>query len=154
MFKLASNHYGLLIIPIHWLLHHCLLSTSKLVCGGHSGAIWLSSHHPGGCCTLVVDEKISYYVKLWVPWKALYKCNILLIIIIIVTKKFLVPIDMQNIYSPILWKTMATTNCLVTNILITIFFYVKQKKWLLREHIFCQVFWVNWCILISSNILD
>ncbi len=32
--------------------------TSKLVCGGRSGAIWLPSHHPGGCCTLVVDEEI------------------------------------------------------------------------------------------------
>ncbi len=30
-------------------LHHsCLLFTSKLVCGGRSGALWLPSHHPGG----------------------------------------------------------------------------------------------------------
>jgi len=28
------------------------------VCGGRSGAIWLLAHHPGGCCTLVVDEEI------------------------------------------------------------------------------------------------
>ncbi len=34
------------------------LSTNKLVCGGRSGAIWLPSHHPGGCYTLVVDEEI------------------------------------------------------------------------------------------------
>ncbi len=35
------------------------------MCGGCSGAIWLSSHHhPGGCCTLVVVEEIpSFYVK-------------------------------------------------------------------------------------------
>ncbi len=50
----SSDHHGLLIIPIHWLsLSLCLLSISKLVCGGLSGAIWLPSHHPGGCCTLV-----------------------------------------------------------------------------------------------------
>ncbi len=56
---LASDHHGLLIIPIHWLASSlCLLSISKLVCGGRSGAIWLPSHHPGGCCTLVVVEEI------------------------------------------------------------------------------------------------
>ncbi len=38
-----------------------LLFTSKLVCGGHSGALWLPSHHPGGCCTLAVNEEIP-------PW--------------------------------------------------------------------------------------
>ncbi len=60
MAKLSSDHHGLLIIPIHWLASSlCLLSTNKLVCGGRSGAIWLPSHHPGGCCTLVVDEEIS-----------------------------------------------------------------------------------------------
>ncbi len=54
--QLASDHHGLLIIPIHWLASSlCLLSTSKLVCGGRAGEIiWLPSHHPGGCCTLVV----------------------------------------------------------------------------------------------------
>ncbi len=57
----------LLIIPIHWLASSlCLLSTSKLVCGGLFGTIWLPSHHPGGCCTLVVDEETEcppFYVK-------------------------------------------------------------------------------------------
>ncbi len=39
---LASDHHGLLIIPIHWLASLlCLLFTSKLVCGGRSGAIWM-----------------------------------------------------------------------------------------------------------------
>ncbi len=62
---LASDHHGLLIIPIStdWL-HHSV--SSKLVCGGRSGTIWLSSHHhPGGCCTLVLDEKTPppLYVK-------------------------------------------------------------------------------------------
>ncbi len=34
------------------------------MCGGRSGAIWLPSHHPRGCCTLVVVEEISpFYVK-------------------------------------------------------------------------------------------
>ncbi len=69
---LASDHHVLLIIPIHWLASSlCLLSTSKLVCGGRSGAIWLPSHHPGGCCTLVVVEEIPpLYVKPpWVPRK-------------------------------------------------------------------------------------
>ncbi len=57
---LATDHHGLLIIPIHWLVSSlCLLSTSKLVCGGRSGIIWLLSHLPGGCCTLVVDEEIT-----------------------------------------------------------------------------------------------
>ena len=36
----------------------CLLSTNQLVCGVRSGAKWLPSRHPGGCCTLVVDEEI------------------------------------------------------------------------------------------------
>ncbi len=44
---------------IYWLASSlCLLSTNKLVCGGRSGTLWLPSHHPGGCCTLVVDEEI------------------------------------------------------------------------------------------------
>ncbi len=65
MCPLASDHHGLLIIPRHWLASSlCLLSTSKLVCGERSGAIWLPSHHSGGCCTLVVDEEIPpLYVK-------------------------------------------------------------------------------------------
>ncbi len=65
MSTLASVHHGLLIIPIHWLASSlCLLSTSKLVCGERSGATWLPSHHPGGCCTLVVVEGIPpFYVK-------------------------------------------------------------------------------------------
>ncbi len=43
---------------IYWLASSlCLLSTNKLVCGERSGALWLPSHHPGGCCTLVVDEE-------------------------------------------------------------------------------------------------
>ncbi len=42
---------------IYWLTSSlCLLSTSKLVCGERSGALWLPSHHPGGCCTLVVGR--------------------------------------------------------------------------------------------------
>ncbi len=75
---LASDHHGLLIIPIHWLASSlCLLSTNKLVCGGCSGALWLPSHHPGGCCSLVVDEEIAPLLckALWVSRKALYKCN-------------------------------------------------------------------------------
>ncbi len=41
---LASDHHGLLIIPVHWLAASLsLLSTNKLVCGGRSGAIWLPS---------------------------------------------------------------------------------------------------------------
>ncbi len=80
---LASDHHGLLIIPIHWLTSSlCLLSTNKLVCGGRSGAIWLPSHYPGGCCTLVVDEEIAPLLckALWVSRKALYKCNKLLLL--------------------------------------------------------------------------
>ncbi len=50
----------------------------------------LVSHHPGGCCTLVVDEEISPLLckALWVPRKALYKCNKLLLIIIIKLRYF------------------------------------------------------------------
>ncbi len=33
------------------------------MCGGCSGALWLPSHHPGGCCTLVVVKEIpQFYV--------------------------------------------------------------------------------------------
>ncbi len=81
---LASDHHGLLIIPIYWLASSlCLLSTNKLVCGGCSGALWLPSHHPGGCCTLVVDEEIAPLLckALWVSRKALYKCNKLLLLL-------------------------------------------------------------------------
>ncbi len=40
----------------------------------------LVSHHPGGCCTLVVDEEIPPLLckVLWVSRKVLYKCNKLL----------------------------------------------------------------------------
>ncbi len=82
---LASDHHGLLIIPIHWLTSSlCLLSTNKLVCGGRSGALWLPSHHPGGCCTLVVNEEIAPLLckALWVSRKALYKCNKLLLLLL------------------------------------------------------------------------
>ncbi len=63
-----------------------LLSTSKLVCGGHSGALWLLSHHPGGCCTLVVDEEIppdnvEYFECL--EKKQKYKCNELLLLLLL-----------------------------------------------------------------------
>ncbi len=53
------------LVIVHWLASSlCLLSTNKLVCGGHSETIWLPSHHPGGCCTLVVVEEIPpFYVK-------------------------------------------------------------------------------------------
>ncbi len=30
----------------------------KMVCGERTGTIWLPSHKPGGCCTLVVVENI------------------------------------------------------------------------------------------------
>ncbi len=79
---LASDYHGLLTIPIHWLASSlCLLSTNLLVCGGRSGAIWLPLHHQGGCCTLVVFEEIPPLLckALWVPIKALYKCNKLLL---------------------------------------------------------------------------
>ncbi len=51
------------------------------MCGRRSGAIWLLSHHPGGCWTLVIVEiEIPLPCKaLWVPRKALYKCNKLII---------------------------------------------------------------------------
>ncbi len=54
------------------------------MCGGHSGALWLQSHHPGGCCTLVVDEEIVPLLckALWVSRKALYKCNKLLLLLL------------------------------------------------------------------------
>ncbi len=81
---LASDHHGLLIIPIHWLASSlCLLSTNKRVYGGRSGALWLPLHHPGGCCTLVVDEEIAPLLcsELWVSRKALYKCNKLLLLL-------------------------------------------------------------------------
>ncbi len=65
IFPLAPDHHGLLTIPIHWLASSLwLFSTNKLVCGGRSSALWLPSHNPGGCCTLVVNEEIPpFYVK-------------------------------------------------------------------------------------------
>ncbi len=56
------------------------------MCGGRSGAIWLPLHHPGGCCTLVVDEEIPpFYVK---RFEYPEKCYIIvtIIIVIIITK--------------------------------------------------------------------
>ncbi len=98
---LASDHHGLLIIPIHWLASSlCLLSTNKLVCDGRSGALWLPSHHPGGCCTLVVDEEIAPLLckALWVSRKALYKCNKLLwllLLIVLALILLLLPISLS-----------------------------------------------------------
>ncbi len=55
---LASDHHGLLIIPIHWLASSLsLLSTNKLVCGGRSGAIWLPSQK---CFIKILFYKIKY----------------------------------------------------------------------------------------------
>ncbi len=42
--------------------------------------------------------------------------------------KNVVPTDFHIIYFPILWKSMSTVNCLVTNSLQNIFFCVQQKK--------------------------
>ncbi len=44
--------------------------------------VGVPSHHPGGCCTLVVDEEIAPLLckALWVSRKALYKCNKLLLL--------------------------------------------------------------------------
>ncbi len=53
----------------HTLIGFITLSPlHKLVCGERSGALWLPSHHPGGCCTLVVDEETppSQCRALWV----------------------------------------------------------------------------------------
>jgi len=44
-----------------------------------------------------------------------------------VTKQLLVPSDFHSIFF-LLWKSMGTSNCLVTHILQNIFFYVQQKK--------------------------
>ncbi len=45
----------------------------------------------------------------------------------LVTKQLAVAIDFQSIFS-ILWKSMATDNCLIKNILQNILFYVQQKN--------------------------
>ncbi len=42
----------------HTMIGFITLSPLHQEAGGHSGALWLPSHHPGGCCTLVVDEEI------------------------------------------------------------------------------------------------
>ncbi len=46
----------------------------------------------------------------------------------LVTKQLMVAIDFHSMEKKILWKSMATVNCLVTNILQNIFFCVQQKK--------------------------
>ncbi len=72
--RLASNHHGLLIIPIHWLaLSLSLLSTSKLVCGYHNMAFRWMLHIGGGW------DSPLLWKALWVPRKALYKSNELLL---------------------------------------------------------------------------
>lgn len=54
---------------IYWLASSFCLP-SKPVCGGHSGALWLPSHHQGGCCTLVMVEGNPSICKvLWVSGK-------------------------------------------------------------------------------------
>ncbi len=73
---------------ICWLASSlCLLSTSKLVCGGRSGALWLPSHHPGACCTLVGVEEIApdnvERFECLESGKALYKCNSSLLLLYI-----------------------------------------------------------------------
>ncbi len=49
------------------------------MCGGRSGAIWLPLHHPGGCCTLVVDEEIPPHNVERLE-KCYIKCNELLLL--------------------------------------------------------------------------
>ncbi len=66
---------------------HFVLTTHQpyiyiwLVCGEHTGAVvlWQPSHHPGGCCTLVVVEERppTWFIKRFgcttIHYKALYK---------------------------------------------------------------------------------
>ncbi len=87
---LASDHHGLLIIPIHWLASLlCLLSTSKLVWIGHPGAIWLPSSHPCGCCTLVVVEEIPpHIVKCFECLEKRYINQLIMIVILLLIKEF------------------------------------------------------------------
>ncbi len=65
---------------LHWLASSlCLLSTSKLVCGGRSGSVTSSRwmlHIGGGWGVSPLQCK-----ALWVPRKALYKCNKLLFVL-------------------------------------------------------------------------
>ncbi len=84
---LASDHHGLLIIPIHWFASSlCLLFTNKLVCGGRSAALWLPLHDPGGCCTLAVLEEIPpFYVKRFVYPEKRYIHLLLLLLFIKIT---------------------------------------------------------------------
>ncbi|XP_056302921.1 whirlin-like [Danio aesculapii] len=46
-------------------------TSAKLVNGVRPGTIWLLSHHPGGCCTLVVEEEIPPTVLRWPAGEAL-----------------------------------------------------------------------------------
>ncbi len=43
------------------------------------------------------------------------------------TKQLTVAIAFHNSFFPILWKTVATVNCLVANILQNIFFCAQKK---------------------------
>ncbi len=45
----------------------------------------------------------------------------------LVTKQLLAAINFHSIF-PILWKSMATSNCLVSNILQNIFYCVQKKE--------------------------
>uniref|UniRef100_A0A671LHV1 ATP-binding cassette, sub-family B (MDR/TAP), member 5 n=1 Tax=Sinocyclocheilus anshuiensis TaxID=1608454 RepID=A0A671LHV1_9TELE len=48
----------LVILAVSPLLAGSAAVWSKVLCGGRSGAIWLPSHHPGGCCTLVYEKNL------------------------------------------------------------------------------------------------
>ena len=72
-------------LTLNWLYHSLSSLHLYLVCGERTGAVvlWLPSHHPSGCCTLVVVEERSpdMIVKRFgctvVHMKAPYKCPIL-----------------------------------------------------------------------------
>ncbi len=82
---LASVHHGLLIIPIHWLASSlCLLSTCSWCVVGV-----LAQY---GCRRIIqVDAAHWWWLRrppllckaLWVPRKALYKCNKLLLLLLL-----------------------------------------------------------------------
>ncbi len=52
-----------------------LLSTNKQVCDGHSGTL-IASHHPGVCCTLVVDEEFASFKNIFFCMSQIFIINV------------------------------------------------------------------------------
>ncbi len=63
-----------------------------------------------------------------------------------IANQFLVPTDFHSLFSPILWKSMGTSNCLATHSLIQVWNYLRVSKWWQHFN-----FWVNYHFNLGHN---